>query len=354
MKQTNHLRIVLLLSLVAIPAIILSTPAFPAETAGYEVIPCQKPGEGGNWGCMYARVYDTDPAGTNVRSGPGTDYSIVMTIPSDESALVTITGSVGEWMRIEYARDETKSQLSGWVHGSRLSVRVIGVGYGPASLYSEPDTKSATLAMIPDRTYVTLAGCRAGWMKVRYREFTGWLGPQSRGLIETESEEYCRPPEGVYKTDVPLAAPCDCAVYVAEPDPKGLAVRSGPGDDKPVVKTLARYTKVYVTRSVGEWMRINTLTEDGCPGEPIGWTYGHLLAARARSSEISYPIPEWDSSGNVLVFAEPINSSAVVTKIPPNTEVTVLGCWKGFLRIEYKGAEGWLPSYCGDPFNECH
>ena len=31
---------------------------------------------------MYAWVYDTDPAGTNVRSGPGTDYSIVTTLPS--------------------------------------------------------------------------------------------------------------------------------------------------------------------------------------------------------------------------------------------------------------------------------
>jgi uncharacterized protein YraI len=345
MEPRNHIPLILLVWLLTVSVTSLPLPAAAAETADYEVVPCQCI----NWSCMRAFVYDTDPAGTNVRSGPGTDYDIVTTLPSDEPALVTITGSVGEWMRIEYSRDETEPQRTGWVHGSRLSVRVIGTGYGPAPLYSEPDTKSATLAMIPDRTYVTLAGCRAGWINVRYRGLAGWLPAESRGLIETEFEDDCAPAAGAYDTDVPLAAPCDCAVYVAEPDPKGLAVHSGPGDDKPVVKTLPRHTRVYITRSVGEWVRINTITDDGCPGEPIGWTYGHLLAASVRYFWLDDPIPEQDSSENALVFAEPITGSTVVTKIPRDTEVTVLGCWRGFLKVRYNGAEGWLPWHCGDP-----
>ena len=226
-----------------------------------------------------------------------------------------------------------------------------------APLYAEPDTASPVIAKIPLYTDVRVAGCREGWMKVRYRGLEGWLGPTSRGLIETMSEGSIDPPSEPYKTDVPLAASCDCEVYVAEPDSKGLTVRSGPGDDKPVIKTLPRRTRVYITASVGEWTRINTIKMDEeygvwVPGDPIGWTYGHLLAVRSRSFNV-VSLPLADSSGNVLVFAEPINSAVVVTKIPRDTEVTILGCWSGFLKIEYKGVEGWLSSYCGNPDGAC-
>ena len=101
MKPKNYLPFISILALFTLITFLPPSPATAAETAGYEVTPCQPPGEGGYDDCMYARVYDTDPAGTNVRSGPGTDYSIVKTLPSDRPVLVTITGSVGEWMRIE-------------------------------------------------------------------------------------------------------------------------------------------------------------------------------------------------------------------------------------------------------------
>ena len=345
MNTKNRLSFISFLVFAAMMILLPSFSATAAETAGYTVTPCQEPD---CWSCMYAWVYDTDPAGTNVRSGPGTDYDIVKTLPSDRFVLVTITGSVGEWMRIEDPKvslgtEETQLHLTGWIHGTRLSFKVIG----PRPLYVEPDTTSSVVATIPDNTHVTLAGCKEGWKKVRYREFTGWIGPHTISMRETEGEG-CTPTAGAYVTDVPLAAVCYADVYVVEPDAKGLAVRSEPSDDAPVVTMLPRHTRVYITRSAGEWMRINTL--DGCPGDPIGWTYGHLLAVRAFSTDwADDPIAEWDSSGNALVFAEPITGSAVVTKIPRGTEVTVLGCWKEFLRIRYNGVEGWLPSYSSDP-----
>ncbi|MBN2223093.1 MAG: SH3 domain-containing protein, partial [Deltaproteobacteria bacterium] len=345
MNTKNRLSFISFLVFAAMMILLPSFSATAAETAGYTVTPCQEPD---CWSCMYAWVYDTDPAGTNVRSGPGTDYDIVTTLPSDRTVLVTITGSVGEWMRIEDASilneaDETELHFTGWVHGSRLTVMVLA-GYGQAPLYAEPDTASSVLTRITSKTDVRVAGCREGWIKVRYREFVGWLPAESRGLIETMFEGPTCLPTRAVETDNPLAAPCASEAYVAEPDPKGLAVRSEPSDDAPIVTTLPRHTRVYISRSVGEWMGINTYrTESDCPdGDPIGWTYGHLLAVRTRSFEVSYPIPWWDSSGNVLVFAEPINSAVVVTKIPPDTEVTILGCWSGFLKIEYKGVEGWL------------
>ncbi|MBN2224196.1 MAG: SH3 domain-containing protein [Deltaproteobacteria bacterium] len=347
------------LSIIIGVVLFATLPAVSAEMTDYEVVPCQGPEGNEHWSCMRAFVYDTDPAGTNVRSGPGTDYDIVTTLPS--GALVTITGSVGEWMRIDGASilnetDSTELRFTGWVHGTRLSVMVLGESdYNPSPLYAEPDTASPVVARIPIHTYVRVAGCREGWIKVRYRELVGWLGPESRGLTETMFEGPTCLPTRAPETDNPLAASCASEAYVAETDPAGLAVRSAPSDDAPVVKTLPRHTRVYITRSVGEWMGVNTYrTESDCPGgDPIGWTYGHLLAVRTRSFDVSYPIPWWDSSGNVLVFAEPITGSAVATKIPPDTEVVIVGCWGEWLKVRYKGVEGWLSSYCGNPDGEC-
>jgi SH3-like domain-containing protein len=349
MNTKNRLSFISFLLFAAMMILLPSfSAATAAETAGYEVTPCEKP-VGSGYRCTYALVYDTDPAGTNVRSGPGTDNPVVTRINSNK--LVMITGSAGEWMRVETYQDE--SHITGWIHGTRLMVPV----HSPGALYTEPDTKSSLIARIPEQTYVTVAGCRGNWMKVRYRDLEGWLALVSCGLLETEIGEGDWS-DGAAETDNSPVTFCYCRAYVAEPDPKGLAVRSAPGDDSPVVTTLPRRTPVFITGSVGEWMRISTLTiveqyGDWGPGDPIGWTYGHLLAVRARYSEFGAPSPFWDSSGNVLVFAEPITGSAVVTKIPRDTEVTLLGCWSGFLKVRYNGVEGWLPSYCGDPSYEC-
>jgi uncharacterized protein YraI len=357
MKTKRYLSVILFLALLATAALFLSLPAAAAETGDYDVTPCQGPEGNEYWSCMRAFVYDTDPAGTNVRSGPGTDYDIVTTLPS--GALVTITGSVGEWMRIDGASilnetDSTELRFTGWVHGSRLTVMVLA-GYGQAPLYAEPDTASPVIAKITAQTDVRVAGCREGWIKVRYREFVGWLPAESRGLIETMFEGPTCLPTRAVETDNPLAASCASEAYVAETDPAGLAVRSGPSNDAPVVATLPRHTRVYITRSVGEWMGVNTYkTESDCPGgDPIGWTYGHLLSVWTKYFDIDYPIPTQDSSGNVLVFAEPFTGSAVVTKIPRDTEVPIVGCWGSWLRVNYKGVEGWLISYCGNPDGEC-
>ena len=117
---------------------------------------------------------------------------------------------------------------------------------------------------------------------------------------------------------------------------------------------LPRRTRVFITGSVGEWMHINTFKMDEeygewVPGEPIGWTYGHLLAVRTRCFNEADPTPDCDSSGNALVFAEPITGSAVVARIPRDTEVTIVGCWRQFLKVRYNSVEGWLKGYCGDP-----
>jgi SH3-like domain-containing protein len=202
METKRHLIFILFILSLVLLALSLPIPAAAAETADYEVVPCQEP-EGGKYEtCMHAWVFDTDPAGLNVREGPGTEYPVITTLPTDRVVVVTISGSVGEWIRIKDARvcpgtgemKDVHLDLVGWVHGTLLKVMVLGgwdqpswpFSSEPAPLYAEPNDASSIIARIPNNTNVTVAGCRAGWMKVRYRELEGWLSPASRGTIEMD------------------------------------------------------------------------------------------------------------------------------------------------------------------------
>ena len=190
MNQKNPLPFISILALFAAIIFLPLSLAPAAETTDYEVVPCHNTDESLDTD-MYAEVFDTDSAGLNVRGGPGTNYPVIATLPTDRKVVVTVTGSVGEWIRIKDAAvctgtGITNVHLVGWVHGTLLSVMVVGWGSSSklAPLYAEPNTASSIIAKIHHETYVTVAGCREGWMKVRYRELEGWLAPESHGFIE--------------------------------------------------------------------------------------------------------------------------------------------------------------------------
>ncbi|HLM58367.1 MAG TPA: SH3 domain-containing protein, partial [Pyrinomonadaceae bacterium] len=58
----------------------------------------------------------------------------------------------------------------------------------------------------------------------------------------------------------PADTPCDLPAYVADPDPRGLNVRSGPGTPFPVVGVIPHKggsaVGLTVTGSSGPWVRI--------------------------------------------------------------------------------------------------
>ncbi len=160
-------------------ALFFSLPAQAAETTDIKVVPCD----------CHAYVVDPDPAGLNVRGGPGTTYPTLTTLPTNRPVEVTITGSVEKWMRISDAyifvddapTGDITMTVQAWLYGPLL-----GVGMRPAGrtvrLFADPDMASQVLAELPVDAEVTLAGCKGKWLKVKYEKVEGWLGPDS-GLI---------------------------------------------------------------------------------------------------------------------------------------------------------------------------
>lgn len=147
----------------------------------------RKAGGGGTVACD-AEAYgnDPDPRGMNVRSGPGGHYQVVGNLPNQDvdGILVHLTGSQGEWVRIDRAVEQggdTERVLFkgvGWVHGPLLGVDGVGGLDGGSPLYREPVAKGRVLARVPvDGGGATVRGCRGRWMYVEREGVKGWAAP---------------------------------------------------------------------------------------------------------------------------------------------------------------------------------
>ena len=133
---------------------------------------------------VHAYVTDRDPNGLNVRSGPGKVFSVVGNLPfRDYTGVgVHITGSQGEWMRINLGVEEGAEEErvffkgTGWVYGPLLGLTGIAIDNGATSLYRQP-IKGRIVARVPGGDDVTVRGCRGEWLYVEYENVKGWAAP---------------------------------------------------------------------------------------------------------------------------------------------------------------------------------
>jgi SH3-like domain-containing protein len=135
-----------------------------------------------------AYVIDHDPKGLNVRSGPGSSFSIVGNLPYryETGVGVHITGSSGDWVRIDAGFEEgTQEERTlfkgvGWVYAPLLGLS--GIAHQPEGvtpLYREPSQKSKVVKRVPGGDDVTVRGCRGEWFYVEYEKVKGWAAPRT-------------------------------------------------------------------------------------------------------------------------------------------------------------------------------
>lgn len=144
---------------------------------GYPVISCD----------VDAYVTDQDPSGLNVRSGPGKSFAVVGNLPykQDTGVSVHITGSSGDWVRIdsgvEEGSDEEHTFFSGvgWVYAPLLGLSGIAQVKGATLLYRGASLKSGVVQQVPGGDDVTVRGCRGKWLQVEYKKVRGWAAPNS-------------------------------------------------------------------------------------------------------------------------------------------------------------------------------
>ncbi len=144
---------------------------------------------------------------------------------------------------------------------------------------------------------------------------------------------------------------CSADAYVIDPDPKGLNVRNAPRTGS-VIGNIPKDKEGTVVRLVaqngdGGWLQIDNAqtTADKVVFDKKGWVSGNMLAVSTRG---------YDTKGVKLY--EGGEASTVLTTIPAETQVRVVGCDGKRLQVKYKDAVGWLneDAQCASPVTNCN
>lgn len=153
--------------------------------------------------------------GVRMRGGPGTGYSILMTMSQD--AAVAITGKDGNWYKVLY--DGTSGYISGdYVtrYESAGGLSYTGrVTADTLNIRSGPDSGSSAVGSVQSGAYVTVTGIEKGWYAVSYNGVSGYVSGDYVVLCaaaDTVTETPAETP-----AEAPAETPAEETPSVAEP-----------------------------------------------------------------------------------------------------------------------------------------
>lgn len=202
---------------------------------------------------MYAKTE------VNVRSGPGTNYTVLGYLEKGEA--VTVTGNVvGNWTQIQFSKYELgyvsssyltskTSSSQSYVSGSKLKVcsDCGDIYYATTGLNvrSGPGTKYSKVGELEKGQQVTCTGKSGNWYKLLTTD----------GSAAYASASYLKLYKTSSSTSVKEDTTAACSYYYAT---TGLNVRKGPGTSYRVIDELNKGDRVTYLGQSGNWYKVRT------------------------------------------------------------------------------------------------
>ena len=162
---------------------------------------------------------------------------------------------------------------------------------------------------------------------------------------------------------------CAVRVYVADPDPNGLNVRSGPSGDAEIIGVIPTShpavagTMLYVNKARNGWLwysHFEHVLDEGPPFFPVpasGWVHGSLVRVDPQANAYGR------AGGGLFLYAKPRTQSRKLFKLTdkPIAKFSITSCRERWIEValQYEGegrtASGWLhpDDYCGHAVTTC-
>lgn len=269
----------------------------------------------------------------NIRSGPGTNNSIVSTVRNG-SAVVVLERSTEDWYKISY------NGTVGYVASQYLTgvsqvkdfeaygkVNDSGVRYRTG-----PSTSDSILGTLSTGNEVRIIGINNGWYKIVYNGTTGYMRSDYIDVVAASSSgsESTSSPSGPSENEINKTGTVT-ADYVR--------FRTGPSLDSAIIRTLNTGTEVNVLAETGDWYKI---VYSGTTGY-MSSAYISIKSGGTSSSEIEEMDAEGYVSGNYVRFRTgPSTNYSIIATLNYGTAVKILGKTNGWYKISYNGNTGYM------------
>jgi len=272
----------------------------------------------------------------NVRSGPGSSYSLVTTVNKD--AKFNIAGVSGQWLKINLPNGK-----QGWIAGWLAAVNEVAVpqstpvanppatnpapsgGTTPVqqpqaaaqkikqatitgsavNVRSGPGSSYSLVTTVNKGAKFNIAGVSGQWLKIDLPNGKlGWVA----GWLVTVNEIAVPNPDPVANPPAagnPAAPPDNSSSTVAVVNGNEVNIRLGPGTGHNVITQVSRGQRVDVLERSGDWAKVQL------DGGVIGWVSGLFLnieTAEASPSPGDPPVqtPDTDLTGEAGQPVEPV------------------------------------------------
>ena len=295
----------------------------------------------------HAASTGTTTAYVNLRTGPGTDYAILETVPLGAQISILDTGNPG-WYRVTAPSGNSGYMCSDYILASGGDAGASTVLFTArttafVNLRAGPGTGYGIYLTVPlGDTVSVLDTANAGWYRVQYGSYTGYM---SADYLQTQSAA------------APTPAPPDTS---ASADPIGTArttavlnIRTGPSTGYRSLGLLDNGETVTVLENCGNgWYAVRTSsnTFGYCSGDYLRVTLGTSPAPQPEPTpQPSEPDTATRWNGRTTAFVNlrsgPSTGYRIYLTVPLGDAITILDRSNtGWYRVQYGSYTGYMSS----------
>ena len=295
----------------------------------------------------HAASTGTTTAYVNLRTGPGTDYAILETVPLGAQISILDTGNPG-WYRVTAPSGNSGYMCSDYILASGGDAGASTVLFTArttafVNLRAGPGTGYGIYLTVPlGDTVSVLDTANAGWYRVQYGSYTGYM---SADYLQTQSAATPTPaPPNTAETADPIGTARTTAV---------LNIRTGPSTGYRSLGLLDNGETVTVLENCGNgWYAVRTSsnTFGYCSGDYLRVTLGTSPAPQPEPTpQPSEPDTATRWNGRTTAFVNlrsgPSTGYRIYLTVPLGDAITILDrSNSGWYRVQYGSYTGYMSS----------
>ena len=262
---------------------------------------------------------------SNIRSGPGTEYTIVGSAYAGST--VTITGSTDNWYQI------SANGVSGYIAKNLVTAGASGssstgtVGTGrvnyDANIRSGPGTNYSIIGSAYAGNTVNITGSTDNWYQINVNGSTGYIAKSlvTYGGSSSGSSATINGSTGRVNYD--------------------SNIRSGPGTNYSVIGSAYAGNTVNITGSTDNWYQINVNGRTGYIAKSLV-----TLGGSSSSSGSGYTVNADSGTGwvnsDANIRSGPGTSYSIVGDVRAGAAVTITGATNYWYRVSVNGVNGFI------------